>query len=50
MGSTKYCEKCHTEFGFNGNVDKPDKLRKLMLQIREKAKSDTKKEFKYGLN
>ena len=49
-GSTKYCEKWRTEFGFDGNLDKPDKLRKLMLQIREKVKSDTKKEEKYGLN
>ena len=45
-GSTKYCDRWRTEFGFDENVYEPDKLYKLMLQIREKAKSDTKKEAK----
>ena len=50
LGLTKYCEKWHTEFGFDENLVKPDKFCKLMLQIREKAKSDTKKEEKNGSN
>ena len=50
-GLAKYCEKWRKEFGFDENLDKPDKLCKLLLHIREKAKSDTNREKKqYGLN
>ena len=50
-GSTRYCEKWRTEVGFDKYLDELDKLCKLMLQIREKAQSDTRKEEKkYGLN
>lgn len=47
----KFCQKTwHDKFGFDGQLDKPEKLRTLMKEIREKEKSNPKKEDKYGLH